>query len=424
MKYVSTRGERKVDFVEAMSQGLAEGGGLYQPVDFPDLSYLLNNTYSDFAAFAVDFLTPFLAGSVLVDEVESLTKAALNFPLKTTQLTEQLQVLELFHGPTLSFKDFGARFLAQCLSRLNQSQCILVATSGDTGSAVASSFSGLSNLTAVVLFPKGKITARQKAQITCWHKNILAVEVEGFFDDCQALVKAAFADVDFKQQVHLSTANSINIARILPQMSYYAYCASQYYTTHQAPLNFVVPSGNLGNVTACFYAKQLGFPIGNITIACNANRAVVDYLQTGDYHSKATIRTLANAMDVGAPSNFERLQSLWLQYPDLQTQVSCGSVSDADIQQAIIDGYQRYDYLMCPHTAVGYHLAQQTPTEHTCLVSTAHPAKFETVIEPLIKQSLLVPDALQALLVKPQNFTSISSELTVLKPLIIAHCKG
>ncbi len=425
MKYKSTRASLKVDFTDAITNGLAENGGLYVPEKFTDLSYikdgyLINETLTDYQGFALKFLMPFFVDSTLESKAPTIIKQALNFPLVEKKLDDNLLVLELFHGPTLSFKDFGARFLAQSLNATNKKQFILVATSGDTGSAVASSFNGLENVNVVVLYPKGKITARQEAQITCWGKNILAVAVEGVFDDCQSLVKQAFNDDWFKNNLSLSTANSINIGRLIPQMSYYAYTAIKYFQKTQAKLNFVIPGGNLGNVTACVYAKQLNMPIGNITIATNENKSLVNYLKSGQYQTNKTVHTLANAMDVGAPSNFERLSYLFDDFEIFKKNLDACSVSDQEIKQAILSSFNKYNYIMCPHTATAYHVAQNNLEKHQCIVSTAEPAKFETVIEPIIKQKLIIPASLSSLIELEHQNKTISPCLSKLKHLIEA----
>jgi len=337
MKLHSIRGGQPVDFFEAITLGLADNGGLFIPAEFPDLSLLSKETFTNYNDFSVRFLSLILSNELPDASLKRLIESALNFPVHIKELKEGLSVLELFHGPTLSFKDFGARFLAQCLKSKGDKLCILVATSGDTGSAVASSFYNLENINVIVLFPKGKVSKRQQAQLTCWGKNILALEVDGVFDDCQSLVKEAFADEWFQSSLNLSTANSINIGRLLPQMTYYAYQSIHYFKKTGNNINFIVPSGNLGNVTACIYAKQMNFPIGNISIATNANKTLVNYYQKGDYQPLATIQTFANAMDIGAPNSFERINHLFKNHRNFIEQLSVFSVNDEEIINAISD---------------------------------------------------------------------------------------
>lgn len=419
MHYISTRNkDKRISFMAAAQKGLAEDGGLYVPQQLPDLSSLLNKQGESYPDFASQLLGFFIS-DVLQPKLKEIVSRALNFPVPMQSLTPELSVLELFHGPTLSFKDFGARFLAGTLATSQQQPLILVATSGDTGSAVASSFHGLKNVSCCVLFPKGKISQRQQAQITCWGDNILAIEVNGDFDACQALVKAAFADKSFAEQKQLSTANSINIGRLLPQMTYYAYHSCQYFHQHQRPINYIVPSGNLGNVTACVYAKKCGLPIGNIIIATNANQTVSDYVTSGTFNARPTIFTLANAMDVGAPSNFERLEALYDNVDAFREELQVLSINDQQIRQAIQDCYQRHHYLLCPHTATAYAASQQLALTDSCLVATAHPAKFEQVIEPILNIKQPVPAQLQAMLDAPHQKTTIEPSLAALKDALV-----
>lgn len=415
MEYVSTRGSNKVDFVEAIHLGLAHDGGLLVPNVFPNLQQrMLETAHLPLPDFANVVLQPFVESSALEASLEHICQHAFSFPVRTKKLSDSLTVLELFHGPTLSFKDVGARFLAQCLSQIKEPRCILVATSGDTGSAVASAFSNLQNTNVVILYPKGKISPRQQAQITCWGKNILALGVNGVFDDCQRLVKQAFTDQAIKEQYHLTTANSINIGRLLPQMTYFAHQASLYFLATGTPINYIIPSGNLGHVTACCYAKQLGAPIAQVTVATNENRTFPEYLHTGRYFPKATVKTLANAMDVGAPSNFERLSHHFPSHADVLAHVSAFAVSDDQIKQAIIGAYREHGYLLCPHTATAYHVAHKLQPNEQCLVATAHPAKFEDVIEALIDEPVPVPAHLQRLLDKFQQVHEVEPTLAAI----------
>jgi threonine synthase len=413
VEYVSTRGVNSCDFITAVKQGLAPDGGLYVPTIIPDQTNLLQESLTDYQSFTKKYLSQFI-GRALKESMDSIINSAFNFPLEHIHLDNHLSLLELFHGPTLSFKDFGARFLAQVLTRESGSRLILVATSGDTGSAVASSFDGLDNIRCCVLFPKDKISKRQEAQITCWGKNILAVEVDGNFDDCQSLVKQAFHYPEQLSEFQLSTANSINIGRLLPQMSYYAYTATKHYQVTGKEINFVVPSGNLGNVTACIYAKSSGMPIDKIIIACNANEAVLHYYHTGQYVAADTIQTIANAMDVGAPSNFERLVHFYETHQAFCRDLTVVSVSDKQIQQAIIECKNHYNYVLCPHTATAYFARQKLKLNAACLVATAHPAKFEQVIEPIIKTKLAIPSNLQRLLDRQQTKRTIKADLAAL----------
>ncbi|KTD51031.1 threonine synthase [Legionella quateirensis] len=403
----STRKKEHATIDEAILCGLARDGGLYVPEQFPKISVEEFYDYSDLIYFSSHLLSPFFANSVLKIDHE-FCQDVFSFPLPLKALTDTQYVLELFHGPTLSFKDFGARFFAQCLQYLSQDKPkkVLVATSGDTGSAVASALHGRAGIEGYILFPKEKISLRQQAQITCWGDNIHALAVHGTFDQCQQLVKMAC--LRSKHQGQLTTANSINIARLLPQMVYYAYSSILLEKRHQKPANFIVPSGNLGNVTACYWAKVLGFPIDEILIANNANRVLSDYLITGTYKPKQSIKTLANAMDVGDPSNLERLIDLFGDFEQFKQNLNVESVLDHDIIEAIMDCYTRYHYILCPHTATSYHRLNAVDSSKIwVLAGTAHPVKFDELIEPLLNIKIPVPNQLKLMLEKKQCFNEL-----------------
>lgn len=405
-KMISTRGQDIASIDEAILRGLAKDGGLYVPEKFPKYVIADFNQLEDLAEFATHLLTPFFTDSSLIIDAHFCT-TVFNFPLPLKHLENKKYVVELFHGPTLSFKDFGARFFAQCLEGLanNKGMHVLVATSGDTGSAVAGAFHGKKNIKGCILFPKDKISLRQQAQITCWGDNITALAVKGTFDQCQQLVKTAFIK-NTKQ--HLTTANSINIARLLPQILFYAYTSVHIQKKHQQLANFIVPSGNLGNVTACYWAKELGFPIDQIAIATNANRVLSDYLESGIYNPRDSLMTLANAMDVGNPSNLERLQHLFKDFPLLQHHLDVRSVDDEHIKVAILDCYNRYHYLICPHSATAYQRLSKMDTDKPwIMIATAHPAKFNDIIEPLVDFEIPIPKSLNLLLKKKQYFEVI-----------------
>lgn len=415
MHCVSTRGKAKpVTCGEAIMQGLAEDGGLYVPEEFPPLRGLPVGEISSYPEFAFEMLAPFFDGEPLGKDLAEICMNAFNFPIVLNPLGPERWVLELTHGPTCAFKDFGARFLAYSmekeLARHGRKLTILVATSGDTGGAVASAFHGREGITVKVLFPKGRVSERQRKQLTCWGGNIESYEVDGSFDDCQKMVKDAFMDPSLKKW-GLSSANSINLGRLLPQSVYYAYSAYLFKAaTGKRPL-FIIPSGNVGNCTGAYWAFQMGAPIDRITLALNANRTVLDYLETGKYTPRASVKTLANAMDVGAPSNMERLMNLYPAYDRFKTMVSATSVSDDEIRASIKADWENDHYICCPHTATAEWVRRQKfPEAASIVVSTAHPAKFNTIVEPLIGQTVPVPSQLQALLDKTPNFKSISTD--------------
>ena len=413
MYYYSTRDKErsvKLSASQAILKGLAADGGLFVPSVLPALSdkVSLSLSYADFAA---EVLKPFFEGDELYDELGDICRGAFSFPVVLNELKD-VSVLELFHGPTSAFKDFGARFLAfsmeKLLVRKGEKLCILVATSGDTGGAVASAFHKRQNLSVKVLFPKGRVAERQRRQLTCWDDNISSFEVRGSFDDCQRMVKSAFVDPSLSG---LSSANSINLGRLLPQMVYYVYASMLYKErTGKEPV-IIIPSGNVGNCTGAYWAKAIGAPIKRIVLAVNANTTIPEYLESGEYKPRDSVRTLANAMDVGAPSNMERLFSLFPSYEEMKANVSAWSVSDEEIKKTIVDEFRKEGYVLCPHTAC----AERVRLDHfdgepVIIVSTAHPAKFDTVVEPLIGNTVPMPAALADLVNRPSTFTEIGTD--------------
>jgi threonine synthase len=344
-------------------------------------------------------------------------------------------VLELFHGPTAAFKDFGARFLAAALARRGgegaphggeggtplpgATLTILVATSGDTGGAVAAAFHRRARVQVAVLFPKGLVSPTQQQQLTCWGDNIRSFAVRGRFDDCQRLVKQALADTGLRARGPLSSANSINLGRLLPQMVYYWAASLQIRRAHGQPASFVIPSGNLGNATACVWARKLGAPIASIVLAHNANRTVPDYLDSGELQVRPSVATLSSAMDVGNPSNLERLTALYREAAALRTALIAVSIDDESTRARIRIDYARYARVWCPHTAVAAEAyARLPPAQRTdgrwVLVATAHPAKFREIIEPLIGRKLDMPGNLARLFERPARCTEIDATLEAL----------
>lgn len=405
-----------VTLSQAIQSGLASDGGLFMPTEIPRSQLTDDLPYPE---FVVQCLMPYFQDDLLADFLPEICHTAFNFPLPLHHINDHTTLLELFHGPTLAFKDFGARFLAECMQHIpatGKQQLIIVATSGDTGSAVASAFYQKPNTQVVVLYPQGQITARQEAQITCWGDNILALAVEGSFDDCQQMAKSAFQDNDITSQWQLSSANSINAGRLLPQVVYYAYATVQLARNDIVLPTIIVPSGNLGNVTAAHLAKHMGFAIGDIVAVTNANQALTDFCQTGEFKARPSIPTLANAMDVGNPSNFARLQALYPAFADFTQHVPAVSVDDQQIEAAITDCYQRFNTVLCPHTATAWHAAQQlTDDKHHLIAATAHPCKFETIVEPLLDVQIPLPEIMQTLLAKPTQLAIIPATLEAVK---------
>ena len=421
MHYITTRNSsKKYTLSQAMLAGLAPDGGLFIPETFPSFDLTQFNNELSYPDFCYHLLKPFFADDLLEGKLEAICHQAFNFPLPTEALEGSTYIMELFHGPTLSFKDFGARFLAGCLNELAENKTtIMVATSGDTGSAVASAFHKMSNIDVIVLFPKGQVSERQQQQITCFGDNVNAFAVEGNFDDCQRMVKAAFTDPDFEHK-NLCTANSINIGRLLPQICYYAYTSLNLSQQQNRKINFVVPSGNFGNVTAAFWAKKIGFPIDKIHIAVNANRVLADYRETGNFNPRPSIQTLANAMDVGNPSNFERLKMLFSSHDEFKKSVEVTSASDNQIKETIKTMHTRHGVIVCPHTATACFAREQLKDGPWVIAATADPCKFETIVEPLIDKIVPVTSTLNEMLSKKSQFTVIEASLE----LITQHLGG
>jgi threonine synthase len=429
MRFRSTRGAQEpVAFSEALTAGIAPDGGLYVPTEWPTLArtgLTVPASESALAGLAEQVLAPFLSGDRLGDMLPAIAKAAFDFPAPQVWLdaTRRLGVLELFHGPTAAFKDFGARFLAAALTRLRQAADrplhILVATSGDTGGAVAAAFHRQPGIEVAVLFPQGLVSPTQLQQLTCWDGNVRSLAVHGRFDDCQRLVKEAFADEALRARVALSSANSINIGRLLPQMVYYWAASMRVWREHGEPACFVIPSGNLGNATACVWARRAGAPIQSIVLAHNANRTVPDYLESGVLRARASVATLSSAMDVGQPSNLERLSALYADAAALRGALCAQSIDDAATADRIRNDFQRYGRIWCPHTAVAAEAYARLPAADRArgrwlLVATAHPAKFREIVEPLIGVPVPMPPNLSRLFERATHSTAIEPSLDAL----------
>lgn len=422
MKYVSTRGGRPVSLEEALLEGLAADGGLYVPERWPTYSpqqFAAIDTVADVAGI---ILRPFFAGSRLEGELAAIIDETFCFPIPTRTLDVEpgkASLLELFHGPTAAFKDVGARFLAACLGRLQrenpQPLTILVATSGDTGAAVASAFDRMPGMRVVVLFPQGRVSPRQERQLSCWGDNVLSLSVKGSFDDCQSSVKAMMSDADMRKTWRFSSANSINIGRLLPQCTYYAHASLRHFHATGRKPSFIVPTGNLGNGLACIVARHTGLPVGNIVLTTNANRLIADYLEGAEWLPRESVATLASAMDVGLASNMERLRSLLGNADRLRRTLRAFSISDAQIRRQIRNDYRRFGIAVCPHTATATCAYDQLTeserrNEDWMLVATAHAAKFEAIVEPLIGVSVPIPDALAQLLSRPSRAITIDPD--------------
>lgn len=432
MKFQSTRNaSHRVGLSEAIAKGIAPDGGLYVPESLPQLKPQDFEGLTALSAIAQRLIAPFAAGDALVAQLSEICAEAFNFPAPVIKLSGTpgpAAVLELFHGPTSAFKDFGARFLAASLQRIRAGAArklwILVATSGDTGGAVAAAFHRRSFVEVGVLYPKGLVSQRQAQQLACWGDNIRTYSVRGNFDDCQRMVKEAFQDAALSQQHELSSANSINVGRLLPQMVYYAASSLELWRSAGKKPNYIIPSGNLGNAMACIWARKIGLPIGEVVLATNANRTITEYLQSGQYQPHQSVATLASAMDVGNPSNMERLRALY-PYEELKQQVSAYSVSDAEIRARIQSDAKAVGQVWCPHTAtaaeVYWRLAKTRAGEQWVLVSTAHPAKFNDIVEPLIGREVPIPAALAYLLALPRLEQEIAPDLSALRHSLLGE---
>lgn len=416
MRFISTRakGDEWFSASEAILKGLAPDGGLFIPEEIPQIPQTFTLTKGAWYAM-YQALVPYFEGDELEGDLEEICRNAFDFPVPF-HTDGGKDTLELYFGPTAAFKDFGARFLAFSMEKLlenrNEDITILVATSGDTGGAVASAFHGRKHLSVKVLFPKGRVAERQRMQLTGWDGNVSSYEVDGSFDDCQRMVKEAFMDSSL---TGLSSANSINLGRLLPQMAYYVYASSIYKLKYGEDPVFVIPSGNVGNATGAYWAKAMGAPIKRIVLAANANKPITDYLETGHYEPRPSVKTLANAMDVGAPSNIERLFAMFSDIETFRENVSAYSVSDDEIRSTIKEVYDESGYVICPHTACGERVRRDHVAEpYSVVVSTAHPAKFNDIVEPLIGRKIAIPKNLYEIMKAPSVAKEIAADYHLL----------
>ncbi|TNJ41696.1 threonine synthase [Tamlana fucoidanivorans] len=406
-------------FKNAVIKGLAPDKGLYFPESITPLpKYFFEQiddlSYTEIAFEAIkQFVSPEIPEAVL----KTIVEETLSFDFPVVKLNDTISTLELFHGPTMAFKDVGARFMARCLGYFNSDNSeevtVLVATSGDTGGAVANGFLGVKGVNVVILYPSGKVSDIQEKQLTTLGQNIKALEVDGTFDDCQAMVKTAFLDKSITSQMQLTSANSINVARWLPQLFYFMFAYKQLHNTHK-DIVFSVPSGNFGNICAGMMAQQLGLPINNFIASNNANNVVTRYLISQLYEPKPSVQTISNAMDVGAPSNFIRIQEIYKnQFNTLKENLSSYSFTDEETKDAMLEIYNNYNYVADPHGAVGYlgckSYLKEHPNAHCVFLETAHPTKFLDVVEDVVKIDQPLPKQIQEVMGKKKESTSISS---------------
>ena len=408
-----------VTFKDAVIKGLAPDKGLYFPEIISPLSKEFLNNIEDFsnAEIAFEVIKQFVADEIPEKELKEIIKETVNFDFPVVPIEENIAALELFHGPTMAFKDVGARFMARCLGYFNKEEktakvTVLVATSGDTGGAVASGFLGVEGVDVVILYPSGKVSEVQEKQLTTLGKNITALEVNGTFDDCQAMVKTAFLDTELIANKNLTSANSINVARWLPQMFYFFFAYKQL-KHKQKDLIFSVPSGNFGNICAGLMAHKLGLPVKQFIAATNINDIVPNYLETGIYTPKPSKQTISNAMDVGDPSNFVRILEIFKNDDaKLKEVLSSYSFRDEETQQAMKEIKEKHRYIADPHGAVGYlGLKKYGINTNTfgIFLETAHPVKFLNVVEPIINETIELPKQIKEVIDKEKVSIKIST---------------
>lgn len=430
MKFYSTNKQSPVvDFKEATINGQAPDKGLYFPETIPqvDKSLLENICQLSNEEIAFRVIRPYVGETIPEEKLFQIVTETVNFPIPLVKLNESISSLELYHGPTLAFKDIGARFMSRCLGDFVKNDTgkvtVLVATSGDTGAAVAHGFYEVEGVEVIILYPSGKVSPVQEKQLTTLGKNIHALEVYGTFDDCQQMVKQAFMDEDIAGKLFLSSANSINVARWLPQQFYYFYAYKQWTTKNDLPV-IAVPSGNFGNISAGMLAMQSGLPVRHFIAACNANDVISRYLETKVFKARKAIATVSNAMDVGNPSNFARILEIFhQQFPALKTKLSSSSISDEETLATIKEVYQKENYLLDPHGAVGY-LSLERYIAGTSMkgifLETAHPVKFPTVVEKSTGKPVELPSSLQTIMNSKKISTRLSPRFGDLKDYLLS----
>jgi threonine synthase len=414
-----------VDFKTAAIEGQAPDKGLYFPEKIPALSDKFINNLENISDNDIAFtvIQPYVGDSLTEDELHSIVAETLQFPIPLVPITSTISTLELFHGPTLAFKDVGARFMSRCLGAFMRKQdknvTVLVATSGDTGGAVANGFYDVPGVEVVILYPSGMVSSVQEKQLTTLGKNIKALEVNGSFDDCQRLVKKAFGDDDLREKLFLTSANSINIARWLPQQFYYFLAYKQWKQKEQAPV-ICVPSGNFGNICAGVLAHRSGLPVSHFIAACNINDTIPRYLTSEKYEPLTAKPTLSNAMDVADPSNFIRIMEIFGQaLPLLRERFSSVSVSDTDTLQTIKEVSEKYHYTLDPHGAVGYFALEQYlrahPGQKGYFLETAHPVKFPDAIVQATGKEVPLPEVLQPLMTREKKAEWLENDYEAFK---------
>lgn len=420
MKYYSLNKKApNATFKDAVIKGIAPDKGLYFPENITPLpdSFFENIDTLSYETIAFEAIKQFVTPDIPEDVLKTIIAETLAFDFPVVEINKEISTLELFHGPTMAFKDVGARFMARCLGYFNQNNTknvtVLVATSGDTGGAVAHGFLGVKGVNVVILYPSGKVSYIQEKQLTTLKKNITALEVDGVFDDCQDMVKRAFLDEELTNKMQLTSANSINVARWLPQMFYFFFAYKQLHKTHKN-IVFSVPSGNFGNICAGMLAKQLGLPIHHFIASNNENNVVTEYLKTQLYQPKPSIQTISNAMDVGNPSNFIRIQEIYKNnFENLKSDLSSYSFSDDETRNGLIELYEDYNYIADPHGAVGFlgckAYLENDKNAHCVFLETAHPTKFLDIVTDIIKENMALPPQIEAVIDKKKKAIPISN---------------
>lgn len=431
MKYYSTNGQAPlVSLHQAVVKGLAGDRGLFMPERIKHLPNSFFNTIDSltFQQVAYRVADAFFGEDIPADTLEQIVYDTLSFDCPIVKVTDKIASLELFHGPTLAFKDVGARFMARLLGYFisnenSQGVNVLVATSGDTGSAVANGFLDVDGIHVYVLYPKGKVSEIQECQFTTLGHNITALEIDGVFDDCQALVKSAFMDSNLNSHMKLTSANSINVARFLPQAFYYFWAYAQMKRIGQADnLVVCVPSGNFGNITAGLFGKTMGLPIKRFIAANNANKVFYDYLNSGNYEPRHSVRTIANAMDVGDPSNFARIYDLYKgDFSKIKSEISGATYSDNQIAETIKFCFKDNHYLLDPHGACGFRALneQLKEDENGLFLETAHPAKFKSIVESIIGSSIEIPGKLMTFMKGVKKSVPLSRDFNDFKNFLL-----
>lgn len=430
MKYYSLNKQAPaVDFKNATIKGQAPDKGLYFPETLPVLPKSWFDSMADKSneEIAFDVISPYVGDEIPADELKRIVKETIDFPIPLVNVQDNIFSLELFHGPTLAFKDVGARFMSRCLGYFakerSETVTVLVATSGDTGGAVANGFYEVPGVEVVILYPSGKVSSVQEKQLTTLGKNIRALEVQGTFDDCQQMVKQAFADESLTSQKFLTSANSINVARWLPQQFYYFFAYKQWADKKNPPV-ISVPSGNFGNICAAMLAHISGLPVRHFIAACNANDVVPRYLSSKQYEVKPAVATISNAMDVGNPSNFVRVMQLFNNnLINLKEILSGYTITDEETKQTIQTVQSETGYLTDPHGAVAYLALQRYLKDHPdakgLFVETAHPVKFYDVVEPVINEKIQIPESIAGIMELPKESTVIQPDYTILKEYLL-----